>query len=79
MEKHAAKRWQAWNGSERIADVPHPPHHWQGMPSVALSRQRLFDHGASDACSPSSLFLPHCFLAQVEMNVLGETSKEYLS
>ena len=29
MEKRAAKRCQAWNSGERIADVPHPPHHWQ--------------------------------------------------
>src|SRR5258708_24171280 len=29
MEKRAAKRCQAWNSGERIADVPHPPYHWQ--------------------------------------------------
>ncbi|WP_201374194.1 hypothetical protein [Ktedonobacter robiniae] len=26
MEKRAAKRCQAWNFGERIADVPHLPH-----------------------------------------------------
>jgi hypothetical protein len=29
MEKRAAKRCQDWNIGERIANVPHPPHHWQ--------------------------------------------------
>src|SRR5580700_5370936 len=24
-----ALRCQAWNSGERIADVPHPPYHWQ--------------------------------------------------
>jgi hypothetical protein len=29
MEECAARRCQAWNSGERIADVVHPSHHWQ--------------------------------------------------
>ena len=78
-----AKRCQAWNSGERIAAVPHPPHHWQ--------RDAIFSPVAAAAysisvramiCTLSSLFLPHRFLARVETIVLfflSEKSKEYLS
>jgi hypothetical protein len=71
MEKHAAKRCQVWNSGERIADVPHSPHHWQMEAIFSPAAQNLFDHCASDdLLSLSSLFLPHCFLARVETIVL---------
>jgi hypothetical protein len=83
MEKRAAKRCQAWNSGERIADVPHPPHHWRMdvifSPAVAaaysISVQAM-------TCSLSSLFLPHRFLTRVDtivLFVLSEKSKEELS
>ncbi len=62
-----------------------PIHHTIGrwMPSFPLSRHRIFDHGASDDLLPLHfLFLPHRFLARIDMIVLfflSETSKEYLS
>ncbi len=83
MEKRAAKRCQAWNSGERIADVPHPPHHWQMdaifSPVVACAYSIMVQ---AMTCSLSSLFLPHRFLARVDTIVLfflSEKSKEYLS
>ena len=83
MEKRAAKRCQAWNSGERIADVPHPPHHWQIdaiFSPVAASAYSIIVQAIT--CSLSSLFLPHRFLARVDTIVLfflEEKSKEYLS
>jgi hypothetical protein len=83
MEKRAAKRCQAWNSGERIADVPHPPHHWQMdviFSSAAASAYSIIVQVMT--CSLSSLFLPHRFLARVDTIVLfflSEKSKEYLS
>jgi len=86
MERRAAKRCQAWNSSERIADVPHPPHHW---PMGAIFSPVAASASSADAtivramtCSLSSLFLPHRFLTRVATLALffsKETSKEYLS
>jgi len=83
MEKRAAKRCQAWNSGERIADVPHPPYHWQMdaifSPVVATAYSIIVQ---AMTCSLSSLFLPHRFLARVDTIVLfflSEKSKEYLS
>ncbi len=83
MEKRAAKRCQAWNSGERIADVPHPPYHWQMdaifSPVVAAAYSIIVQ---AMTCSLSSLFLPHRFLARVDTIVLfflSEISKEYLS
>jgi len=83
LEKRAAKRCQAWNCGERIADVPHPPHHWQmdaifspvAPHAYSISVQAM-------TCSLSSLFLRHRFLARVDTIVLfflEEKSKDYLS
>ncbi len=83
MEKRAAKRCQAWNSGERIADVPHPPHHWQMdaiFYPVAASAYSIIVQAMT--CSLSSLFLPHRFLARVDTIVLfflSEKSKEELS
>jgi hypothetical protein len=83
MEKRAAKRCQAWNSGERIADVPHPPHHWQMdaiFPPVVAAAYSIIVQAMT--CALSSLFLPHRFLARVDTIVLFfllETSKEYLS
>jgi hypothetical protein len=83
MEKRAAKRCQAWNSGERIADVPHPPHHWQMdaiFSPVAACAYSIIVQAMT--CSLSSLFLPHRFLARVDTIVLfflSEKSKEYLS
>ena len=81
MEKRAAKRCQAWNSGERIADVPHPPHHWQMdaifSPVVAAAYSII----VQAMTALSSLFLPHRFLARVDTIVLfflSEKSKEYL-
>jgi hypothetical protein len=83
MEKRAAKRCQAWICGERIADVPHPPHHWQMdvifSPAVAATYSIIVQ---AMTCSLSSLFLPHRFLTRVDtivLFVLSEKSKEYLS
>jgi hypothetical protein len=83
MEKRAAKRCQAWNSGERIADVPHPPHHWQMdvifSPVVAAAYSIIVQ---AMTCSLSSLFRPHRFLTRVDATVLfflSENSKEYLS
>src|SRR5438874_337101 len=48
MEKRAAKRCQAWNSGERIADVPHPPHHWRMDVIFSPAAQSIFDHCASN-------------------------------
>jgi hypothetical protein len=83
MEKRAAKRCQAWNSGERIADVPHPPHHWQMdaiFPPVVACAYSIIVQAMT--CSLSSLFLPHRFLTRVDTIVLfflSEKSKEYLS
>jgi len=83
MEKRAAKRCQAWNSGERIADVPHPPHHWQMDAIFSLSwRAARAIMVQAMTCSLSSLFLPHRFLTHVDTIVLfflSEQSKEYLS
>ena len=83
LEKRAAKRCQAWNCGERIADVPHPLHHWQMdaiFSPVAPHAYSIIMQAMT--CSLSSLFLPHRFLARVDTIVLfflEEKSKEYLS
>jgi len=83
LEKRAAKRCQAWNCGERIADVPHPLHHWQMdaiFSPVAPHAYSIIVQAMT--CSLSSLFLPHRFLARVETIVLfflEEKSKDYLS
>ena len=83
MEKRAAKRCQAWNSGERIADVPHP-HTTRRMDAifspVAAAAYSIIVHAMT--CSLFSLFLPHRFLARVDTIVLfflSEKSKEYLS
>ena len=83
MEKRAAKRCQAWNSGERIADVPHPPHQWQMdaifSPAAACAYSIIVQ---AMTCSLSSLFLPHRFLTRVDtivLFVLSEKSKEELS
>ena len=83
MEKRAAERCQAWNSGERIADVPHPPCHWQMdaifSPVVAAAYSIIVQ---AMTCSLFSLFLPHRFLARVDTIVLfflSEKSKEELS
>src|SRR5215467_9720520 len=49
MEKHAAKRCQAWNGGSCRADVPHPPHApADGCHLFPCCGIRLFDHRVSD-------------------------------
>jgi hypothetical protein len=86
MERRAAKRCQAWNSSERIADVPHPAHHWQMgaifSPVAAAASSADATIVRAMTCSLSSLFLPHRFLTRVATLALffsKETSKEYLS
>jgi hypothetical protein len=82
MENRAAKRCQAWNSGERIADVPHPPYHWQIdaiFSPVMVATYSIIVQAMT--CSLSSLFLPHCFLTRVDTIVLfflSEKSKEYL-
>jgi hypothetical protein len=82
MEKRAAKRCQTGNSNECIADVPHPPHHWQMAPlfsPVAASAYAIIVQAMIRA--PSSLFLPHRFLAHGDtlvMFFLSEESKGYL-
>ena len=82
MEKRAAKRCQAWNSGERIADVSHLLYHWQVdavfspvmAAAYALIVQALI-------CSLLSLSAPS-FLARIDAIVpffLSEKSKEYLS
>src|SRR5260370_26108515 len=71
MEKRAAKRCQAWNSGERIADVPHPPHQWQMdviFSLAAVSAYSIIVQAMT--CSLSSLFLPHRFLTRVDTIVL---------
>jgi hypothetical protein len=48
MEKHAAQRCQAWHCGERIANVPHPPHHWPMDATFSPVAALVFDHSASD-------------------------------
>jgi len=73
MEKRAAKRCQAWNCGERIADVPHSPHApADGCHLFPCRGIRIVDHCASDdllALSPPS-GLAHRFLARVDTIVL---------
>ena len=82
MEKRAAKRCLAGNSGERIADVPHPPHHWQMDAIFSPVVARIFDHCASDDLLSPPSGLSHRFLACVDtivLFILSETSKEYLS
>ena len=84
MEKRAAKRCQAWNSGERIADVPRSTTPLaDGCHLFPCRGMRIFDHGASDdLLSLLPLGLSHRFLARVDTIVLfflEEKSKEYLS
>jgi len=71
MEKHAAKRCQAWNSGERIAAVPihhtHPQLDAIFSPVAAAAYSIIVQ---AMTCSLSSLFLPHRFLARVDTIVL---------
>src|SRR6266568_1506669 len=57
-EARAAKRCQAWNSGERIADVPHPPHHWQMdvifSPAAASAYSIIVQAMACSHSSPST-------------------------